>query len=158
MLLDGRQGRRGGSRAEEGRRAGPRRCPHPGRVVRFLRPHASSPAEARETLQTIAKNEKLNKAQRASILAQGYELLGDKEQAEASYREAARLEPDDAAAQLRLARYLLRTGSDRSTAEAGAIAPRRARALARFQPRAADAGRVAGRARRGTGNGRRRSG
>ena len=58
-----------------------------------------------------------NKAQRASILAQGYELLGDKEQAQASYREAAQLEPDDPAAQLRLAGYLLRTGSDQQRQE-----------------------------------------
>ncbi len=70
-----------------------------------------NPGLARETLQAIGKNEKLSKAQRASLLAQGYDLLGDKKQAEANYREAARLEPDDAAAQLRLARYLLRTGS-----------------------------------------------
>jgi tetratricopeptide (TPR) repeat protein len=75
------------------------------------------PGRARETLQTVAKNEKLNKAQRASILAQGYELLGDKEQAEAGYRDAARLEPDDAATQLRLARYLLRTGSEQQRQE-----------------------------------------
>ncbi len=44
-------------------------------------------------------------------------MLGDKEQAEANYREAARLEPDDAAAQLRLAGYLLRTGADQQRQE-----------------------------------------
>ncbi len=75
------------------------------------------PDRARETLQTIGKNTKLTAAQRASILAQGYESLGDQKQAEASYREAARLEPDDAAPQLRLASCLLRTGSDQQRQE-----------------------------------------
>ncbi len=77
------------------------------------------PTRARETLQEIIENEKLSETQRASILARGYELLGDWEQAKANYRKAARLDADDAAAQLRLARYLLRTsaGEDRSEPE-----------------------------------------
>ncbi len=72
---------------------------------------------ARETLQEVAKNEKLTESERASILAQGYELLGDQEQAKINYRQAAKLAPDDGAAQVRLATYLLRTGTDTSEPE-----------------------------------------
>lgn len=77
------------------------------------------PDEARATLQKVVKNEKIEKLQRASILAQGYELLGDKEQADAHYREAALLDVENGAAQVRLAGYLLRTGTaeDRSEPE-----------------------------------------
>ena len=77
----------------------------------------TQPDRARETLQQIVKNEKLSEAQRASILAGGYELLGDREQAKANYRKAAQQDPGDAAAQLRLVRHLLQTGADRAEPE-----------------------------------------
>ena len=79
----------------------------------------TQPVRARETLLQIVKNEKLSEAQRASILARGYELLGDQEQAKANYRKAAQLDANDAATQLGLARYLLRTsaGADRAEPE-----------------------------------------
>ncbi len=99
--------------------APPGNVPHLGGLFGFY-VRVKRPEKARQTLQMIAKNEKLNEAQRASVLAQGYELLGGKEdqkQAEADYREAARSAPDDAAAQLRLARYLLRSGSDQQRRE-----------------------------------------
>jgi tetratricopeptide (TPR) repeat protein len=75
------------------------------------------PERARETLQAVVKNEKLDEGKRALILAQGYETLGDQEQAQANYRLAAKLAADDAAAQLRLADYLLRTGAADSRSE-----------------------------------------
>ncbi len=80
---------------------------------------AKRPAEAREVLQQIAKNRKFDKVQQASMLAQGYEALGDKEQAIANYRKAAQLDAGNSAAQVRLAEYLLRAGTtaDRSEAE-----------------------------------------
>ena len=50
------------------------------------------PAQAREILQQVAKIEKLDKVQRALMLAQGYESLGDKEQANANYHKATQLD------------------------------------------------------------------
>ena len=81
--------------------------------------HTKRPAEARKVLQQLAKNEKLDKAQRALMLAQGYELLGDKDQANANYRAATQLDVENSAAKVQLAKYLLRTGTaaDRSEAE-----------------------------------------
>ncbi|MBN1588463.1 MAG: tetratricopeptide repeat protein [Pirellulales bacterium] len=70
---------------------------------------------ARETLQTLVKNTELSDVQRATVLAQGYNLLGDRDKAEANYREAARLAPDDAETQMRLASFLLQ--SDTAAAE-----------------------------------------
>lgn len=75
------------------------------------------PDRARETLRKVAANQKLSEDQRESILARGYELLGDREQANLHYRQAAKLSADDPAAQLRLAQYLLRTSNDRSEVE-----------------------------------------
>ena len=77
--------------------------------------HTEQPDRARQTLGEVAKNETLSQAQRASILARGYESLGDPGQAEVNYRQAVRLAPDDVALQLRLAEFLLRTstGTDR---------------------------------------------
>jgi tetratricopeptide (TPR) repeat protein len=75
------------------------------------------PDRARETLKAVVKNEKLDEAQRALILAQGYESLGDQEQAQANFRQAAKLAADDATAQLRLVDYLLRTGAGKDRSE-----------------------------------------
>jgi cellulose synthase operon protein C len=82
----------------------------------YIRTRQSGPA--RETLQAVAKNEKLGRAPRALFLAQGYEVLGDSDKAEANCREAARLEPDDATASLRLAGFLARCGADAQRQEA----------------------------------------
>ena len=79
---------------------------------------ANRPDDAREILQRVAGNDKLDAAQRASFLAQGYESLGDREQALANYREAARLAEGEAAAQVRLAGYLLRAGQREDQSEA----------------------------------------
>ena len=109
------------------------------------------PAEAREILQKVAKNEKLDKLQRVSVLAQGYELLGDKEQALAGYREAAQLDANNVAAQVRLARYLLRTGTAAGDSEPERLLRGALEKSARFRPGAAVAHRASGRARRRTG-------
>jgi tetratricopeptide (TPR) repeat protein len=79
----------------------------------------NQPDRARETLQKTAALKNLPEADCATILAQGYELLGDPQQARANYRRAAQLAGDNVAAQLRLAEYLLRTGKsdDRSEPE-----------------------------------------
>jgi tetratricopeptide (TPR) repeat protein len=75
-------------------------------------------AEARETLDQVAKNENLDKVQQASLLAFGYEQLGDKKQAETNYRKAARLGVKNPAAQVQLAAYLLGTPSAANRSEA----------------------------------------
>jgi cellulose synthase operon protein C len=65
---------------------------------------------AKETLRKLAANEKIDKLKRALMLAQSYELLGDRDQAERNYREAAGLAPDDQAMEIRLAGMLYRSG------------------------------------------------
>ena len=73
---------------------------------------------ARQTLEEIEKQVDLPKVQLASVLAAGYERLGDVEKADANYREAQRLEPDDIANGMRLADFLARNDK---TDEAEAI-------------------------------------
>ncbi len=77
------------------------------------------PAQAREILQQVAKIEKLDKVQRALMLAQGYESLGDKEQANANYHKATQLDVENPVAKVQLAKYLMSTGTaaDRSEAK-----------------------------------------
>jgi tetratricopeptide (TPR) repeat protein len=79
---------------------------------------AKRQADASELLRRIAENEKIDPLQRASFLAQGYELLDDAKQAETYYREAARLDADGTAAKVRLAGFLLRSGASPDDAEA----------------------------------------
>ena len=112
--------------------------PHHRRAVRLLCRRTAARA-ARETLQAIGKNEKLNKGQRASLLAMGYDLLGDRQEAEAGYREAARLAPDDAASQMRLAQYLVLRGRRPTATGSGATGPQCAPTPAGFEFRSADA-------------------
>ena len=83
--------------------------------------------EARETLSELAKQAELTDTQRAFVLAQGYELLGDSDLAEAKYREAAGTEAgrDSIAIHGRMAAFYLRR--DNPQAEA---ALRRVMALA----------------------------
>jgi tetratricopeptide (TPR) repeat protein len=70
------------------------------------------PDRAREILPKIVENPKLADVQRATILAVGYDLLGDKKQAEANYRRAAEVAVDDPSPQIQLAGYLLRARVD----------------------------------------------
>ncbi len=79
---------------------------------------ADRPDDARKILQRIAENKKLSPLQRAALLARGYESLGDRKQALANFREAARIDADNPAAQANLAGYLLRSGSATDAPEA----------------------------------------
>jgi len=65
--------------------------------------------QARQALEQLAKNVKLPDWERALLLAQGYAGIGDRDKAEAQYREAQRLAPNEAATQERLAAALVRT-------------------------------------------------
>ena len=76
------------------------------------------PDDARKILLRIADNKKLTPYQRAGLLARGYESLGDRDKALANFREAARIDPDNSAAQVALAGYLLRGGSAGDVPEA----------------------------------------
>jgi tetratricopeptide (TPR) repeat protein len=71
--------------------------------------NSEQPDRAKEALQELAQKVDLSEAQRAFVLAQGYELLGDQKEAEASYREAQRLAPESVGVQRRLAAFLMRT-------------------------------------------------
>lgn len=68
---------------------------------------AGKPELARDTLQRLAKNFKASDAERALLLAQGYEVIGEPQKAEAAYREAGRLGSDNPAVQQRVAERLL---------------------------------------------------
>ena len=65
---------------------------------------------AREALHDLLVKVKLPDEARPAVLAQGYELIGDVEQALAAYREALRLAPENAALQLRMALLLMSIG------------------------------------------------
>lgn len=70
--------------------------------------------QARDTLDRLAKNAKLEEAERRFVLAQGYELLGDQESAAASYQAAAAAAPENTAILLRMSGFYLRTNPDES--------------------------------------------
>lgn len=74
---------------------------------------------ARETLQALAKQAQLGDAERAFVLAQGYELLGEDEQARAQYGTAVKAAPDSVAIAARWAGFLSRR--DPSQAEAALV-------------------------------------
>jgi tetratricopeptide (TPR) repeat protein len=74
--------------------------------------------DARQLLQHLDQAKRPGDSQWPSLLARGYRLLGDKERALAKYREAARLEPQNAAMKLQLAEYLGRVGTAADGAEA----------------------------------------
>jgi len=65
-----------------------------GALLGFYLP--DQPDRARETLKELAGNERLSEVQRALLLAQGYQLLDDRENARAAYRKALELAPDNA--------------------------------------------------------------
>ena len=86
---------------------------------------ANRPDDARKILQRIAENKKLSQMQRASFLARGYEALGDRDQAIASYREAARLDEADVAAHSAFGRIPAPNRLGRGCFRTGTAAPRR---------------------------------
>ncbi len=63
---------------------------------------------AKQTLGELEKNVDLARVELASVLAESYERLGDVEEADANYREAQRLAPENAVNQMRLADFLTR--------------------------------------------------
>ena len=79
-----------------------------GALVNFYL-RANQRDRARETLEELGKKAKVSPFQRALLLGQGYEAIGDLDKAVASYREAERLDPKSALAQERLAAALVRT-------------------------------------------------
>lgn len=98
---------------------------HSGLFSFYLR--NEQPDRAKETLQELAQKVDLSEAQRAFVLAQGYEQLAqrkegdekkaDLKEAEAKYREAQRLAPDNVGVQSRLAAFLLGLRTDPVAAE-----------------------------------------
>ncbi len=71
---------------------------------------------AATTLEQLAKNAQLTEASRAFVLAQGHESLGNRQQAEKHFRQAARLAPKSVVVQMKMATFLLQ--SDMAAAEA----------------------------------------
>jgi tetratricopeptide (TPR) repeat protein len=69
---------------------------------------------ARQTLEELAKKADLTEAQRVFVLAQGYEHLGDTENAETNYERAAELEPKSVAVQIRLANFYVKRDTVRA--------------------------------------------
>lgn len=63
--------------------------------------------EALKTLQNLPEKADLSDAQRAFILAQGYELLGDRDTAQTHYDTAQRLAPEDVTILLKRAEFQL---------------------------------------------------
>ena len=66
----------------------------------------NQPELARESLQKLAENAELTGVQRALVLAQGHEALGDRQQAEVHYGKAVQLAPNDAGIHLHMATFL----------------------------------------------------
>jgi len=69
-------------------------------------------------LRELAEDRRLTEAGRALLLARGYQILGDSQQAEANYRRVAELEPDEPTAQMSLIEYLMRQGDAAALDEA----------------------------------------
>ncbi len=92
-------------RAAESKPADPRAI---GALVSFY-VRSRKPEQARETLERLAKESDLGAVDKAILLAQGYDLLGDQEKSVANYREAARLGPKNPRIPERLALALLRS-------------------------------------------------
>lgn len=67
--------------------------------------------QARQTLQELKENVDLPGGQLAAVLADSYERLGDVEKADAAYREAQGLDPENGANGIRLADFLTRHGN-----------------------------------------------
>lgn len=71
----------------------------------------------KELLQKLAEDPKLTGVDRELSLARGYELIGQGQQAEAHYREADRLAPDDASVKMRLATFLIQSDLDKAVTQ-----------------------------------------
>lgn len=66
------------------------------------------PEQAKKTLQELIQRSKLTDPQRAFVLAQAQEMLGDAKQAEEAYRQAIALAPEDLKIQAQWATFLMR--------------------------------------------------
>ena len=69
----------------------------------------SDQAQLQSVLERLAANTKLEAAQREFLLAQAYELLGDRESATRQYRAAASQSPENLAVLLRAAQFHLKS-------------------------------------------------
>ncbi len=98
----------------------------------YLRTQQREQAEAH--LRELAENRNLTEAGRSLLLARGYEVLGDQEQAETSYRRVAELEPAEATAQMALVEFLLRRGDAPALAEARQVLEQLLRQQPGFRP------------------------
>ena len=67
---------------------------------------------ARQTLGELEENVDLDQGELASVLAESYERLGDVDTAEANYRQARQLDPQNTVSQMRLADFLTRRDKD----------------------------------------------
>jgi predicted Zn-dependent protease len=76
------------------------------------------PDKARKVLRQVAGSKNIKEPQKSLVLAQGHELLEDREQAKACYRQAAAAAPNDSSAQMQLAGFLLRSSRTEDAAEA----------------------------------------
>jgi cellulose synthase operon protein C len=74
------------------------------------------PTFAREAIENLAKNVRLAEGMQSFVLAQGYELIGDRRQAERRYSDAARQAPKDVAIQERVAAFFMATDPTQSDA------------------------------------------
>jgi cellulose synthase operon protein C len=70
--------------------------------------------EARATLLQLAQRAEMTDAQRSFVLAQGYEVLGDRDQAATEYEQAAKVSPRDSATLLQAARFYRGSDLDRA--------------------------------------------
>lgn len=74
-------------------------------------------SKARETLVEMMKQAQMSNGRRAFVLAQGYEALGEDENAETAYREALKESPDEEHVRLRLIQfYVSRLGKSSANA------------------------------------------
>ena len=78
--------------------------------------HTNDRERALETLGELAKQARLEPAQRSYVLAQGHEMLGDFDAASRHYQAAAEALPESADVQLRMAAHFLRRDAQRAEA------------------------------------------
>ncbi|MCX7424304.1 MAG: tetratricopeptide repeat protein [Planctomycetia bacterium] len=73
---------------------------------------------AQATLRELSSDKSQTESQRSLVSAKGAEVLGNRDQAEAHYRKAAELSPDDDAVQMELVKFLGRTNDPAKLPEA----------------------------------------
>lgn len=71
-------------------------------------------AAAHEALQKLAETREWTAPQKAFVLAQAYELIGDRDRAEKYYQEAATLDPENVAVHVYRARFYLKSDPART--------------------------------------------